>query len=109
MFAKVLLIAKSRNLDMENVLQYSLRPFPLSFATPKGNLVKIAKSNLLNIIETETQDALIESVDGACALILDAMAILQLMKITCCTFGELAHELLSENCKDGDMFKVEES
>ena len=79
---------------MENVLQYSLRPFPLPFATAKGNLVKTAKSKLLNIIETEMQDGLIESVAGACALILDAMAILQSMKITCCTFGELAHELL---------------
>jgi hypothetical protein len=94
LFAKMLLIAKSRDLDMENVLQYSLRPFPLPFATAEGNLVKTAKSKLLNIIENETQDALIESVDGECALILDAMAILQSTKITCRTFGELAHELL---------------
>ncbi len=94
LFAKMLLIAKTRDLNMENVLKYSLRPFPLPFATAEGNLVKTAKSKLLNIIENETQDAQIESVDGQCALILDAMAILQSTKITCHTFGELAHELL---------------
>jgi hypothetical protein len=90
LFAKMLLIAKTRDLNMENVLKYSLRPFPLPFATAEGNLVKTAKSKLLNIIENETQDAQIESVDGQCALILDAMAILQSTKITCHTFGELA-------------------
>lgn len=62
---KMLLIAKSRDLDMEKVLRYSLRPFPLPFTTAEGNLVKTAKSKLLNLIESETQDALIESVDGA--------------------------------------------
>ena len=94
LFAKMVLIARSRDLDMKDVLQYSLRPFPLPLATVEGNLVKTAKSKLLNTIESETQDAFVESVDGESALIVDAMAILQTMKVTSSTFGELAHDLL---------------
>jgi hypothetical protein len=48
---EMLLIAKNINLDLKEVLQYSLRPFPLSLATLEGNLVKSTKSKLLNIIE----------------------------------------------------------
>ena len=33
---KMLLIAKSRDLDMEDVLKYSLRPFPAPLATMEG-------------------------------------------------------------------------
>ncbi len=86
LFAKMVLIARSRDLDMKDVLQYSLRPFPLPLATVEGNLVKTAKSKLLNTIESETEDAFVESVDGESALIVDAMAILQTMKV--------AHDLL---------------
>ena len=94
LFAKMVLIARSRNLDMKDVLKYSLRPFPLPLATIEGDLVKTAKSKLLNAIENEAQDALVERVDGESALIIDAMAILQTTKITSRTFGELAHDLL---------------
>ena len=51
LFAKMLLIAKSRKLQMEEVLKYSLRPFPGSLATSEGDLVKTAKSKLLHKIE----------------------------------------------------------
>ena len=94
LFAKMILIARSRDLDMKDVLRYSLRPFPLPLATVEGNLVKTAKSKLLNTIESETEDALVESVLGESALIIDAMATLQAMKVTSSTFGELAHDLL---------------
>ena len=39
LFVKMLLIAKSRELDMEDVLKCSLRPFPAPLATIEGNLV----------------------------------------------------------------------
>jgi hypothetical protein len=48
LFAKMLLIAKSRELQMEEVLKYSLRPFPSSLATSEADLVKTAKSKLLH-------------------------------------------------------------
>ena len=51
LFARLLLIAKTRKVDMEKVLSYSLCSYPLSLATASGNLVKTAKSKLLQIIE----------------------------------------------------------
>jgi hypothetical protein len=91
----MLLIARNRNLDLKEVLQYSLRPFPLSLATLEGNLVKSTKSKLLSIIENEVQEALVEHIDGENALIIDAMALLQSMKIRSTTFGELALQILT--------------
>ena len=80
--------------DMKEVLQYSLRPFPLPLATSDGNLVKTAKSKLLHLIENRTTDHLVDRIEGDKVLILDAMAILQTIKIIPSTFGELAHKLL---------------
>ena len=99
LFAKMVLIAQNRDLDMKDVLQYSLRPFPSPLATVEGHLVKTAKSKLLNLLESEMNDAYVERVDGESALIINAMAILQTMKINVATFGELAHELLTKIIK----------
>ena len=62
----------------------------------KGHLVKTAKSKLLNLLESEMSDAYVEQVDGESALIINAMAILQTMKINVTTFGELVHKLLTK-------------
>jgi hypothetical protein len=94
LFAKMVLIARSRNLEMKNVLKYCLRPFPLPLATCDGNLVKTAKAKLLNIIEAEVPNALVTRVVGESALIVDAMAILQTLNVLPSTFGELAKDLL---------------
>ena len=94
LFAKMLLIARSRDVDMKEVLQYSLRPFPLPLATSDGNLVKTVKSKLLHLIENRTADCLVDMIEGNRVLILDAMAILQTIKTIPSTFGELAHKLL---------------
>jgi hypothetical protein len=85
----MLLIARSRKVDMKEVLQYSLRPFPLPLAD--GNLVKTAKSKLLHLIENRSTDYLVDRIEGDKFLILDAMAILQTIKIIPSTFGEFAH------------------
>ena len=95
LFAKMLLISKSRNLDMEEVLKYSLRPFPSSLATSEGDLVKTAKSKLLQTIEEEVQDASVDlpAVEEK-AYILDAMAVLQTLSVLPATFCDLAINLL---------------
>ena len=51
LFARLLLIAKHRKVDLELVLSYSLGTYPLSLATTSGSLVKTAKSKLLEILE----------------------------------------------------------
>ena len=52
-FSRLLVISKNREIDLNEVLTYSLGSFPLSLATATGGLVKTAKLNLLEIIESE--------------------------------------------------------
>lgn len=40
LFAKMVLLAQSRDVDMEEVLKYSLRPYPSPLATYDGSMVK---------------------------------------------------------------------
>lgn len=60
LFAKRILIARSRDLDMKN-MQYSLVLFPSLLATTDGNLVKTSKSKLLSTIEIENQNSLVKT------------------------------------------------
>ena len=62
----------------------------------EGNLVKTCKSKLLSIVESESNGAYVENADGDSALIIDAMALLQTMKVTATTFGSLAEEVLAK-------------
>ncbi|CAB3981119.1 Hypothetical predicted protein [Paramuricea clavata] len=96
LFAKMLLIAKSRNLEMEEVLTYSLRPYPHPLATNEGDLVKTVKVKLLKMIEDEIQDGSVDLPVGDKAYIFDAMAIIQTLTVLPETFGELAMDLLAK-------------
>ena len=89
LFARLLLLATSRGSDMEEVLKYSLRPFPSALATVDGSLLKCTKSSLLHIIESDVEDHLVESAPQESALIFDAMAVLQTLTNCAKTFEEL--------------------
>ena len=111
LFTKMLLIAKSHNLQMEHVLKYSLRPFPCSLSTNEGDLVKTSKAKL-HTVEEEVEDGAVSVLPGTAekALILDAMVMLQTLTPIPGTFGELAQQLLEKavnivvysNCKQVD-------
>ena len=95
LFAKMLLIAKSRNLNIEDVLKYSLRPFPSSLATLEGDLIKTQKSKLLQAVENEADSPTVTGFpDGYNACVLDAFAILQTLTPLPDSFGELSKQLL---------------
>ncbi|XP_028411727.1 uncharacterized protein LOC114534480 [Dendronephthya gigantea] len=111
LFTKMLLIAKSRNLQMDNVLKYSLRPFPASLATHEGDIVKTSKAKLLHAVEEQVEEATVSELpitEKVC--VLDAMAMLQTLTPIPETFGELATQLLVKvvnsavysNCKRVD-------
>ena len=80
-FARLLVISNNREIDLNEVLTYSLGSFPLSLATATGGLVKTAKSKLLEIIESEAGNPEVDlnSFQNN-ALMVDAMAVLQIMK-----------------------------
>ena len=97
LFAKMLLIAKSRNLNIKDVLKYSLRPFPSSLATLEGDLIKTQKSKLLQAVENEADSPTVTGLpDGYNACVLDAFAILQTLTPVPDSFGELSKQLLGK-------------
>ncbi|XP_028410493.1 uncharacterized protein LOC114533190 [Dendronephthya gigantea] len=95
-FARLLVIAKSREIDLKEVLSYSLGAYPLSLATPTGGLVKTAKSKLFEIVESKAGNPEVDIRNfHNNALIVDAMAVLQVMKGKWKTFGELADSIFA--------------
>ena len=101
LFARMLLLAQSINIDMKEVLSFSLGPFPLSISTEQGSLRKTPKSKLLELIETSTNSQNVESIPEGGALILDAMATVQAIAKPPTTFGELAEQLFDSIIKLG--------
>ena len=96
LFARLLVIAKSRQVDLEELLSYSLGTYPLSLSTTTGGLVKTAKSKLAEVLENESGNPEADvCAFNSNALIVDAMAVIQSIKGKWKTFGEFADALLS--------------
>jgi hypothetical protein len=53
-YSHLLLVSKSRDVDLKEVQSYELAPVPLSLANMDGSLRKINKSILLKELEMET-------------------------------------------------------
>ena len=80
-FARLLVVAKSREIDMKEVLSYSLGIYPVSLATASGGLVKTAKHKFFHILESKGRNDEV-NIRERCnnTLIIDAMAFLQAIK-----------------------------
>ncbi len=100
LFARLLVIAKSRKVDLKELLSYSLGTYPLSLATTAGGLVKTAKSKLFGILEDEAGNPEVDMrAFNNNAIIVDAMAVVQSIKGKWKTFGELADAILNSLTK----------
>ena len=88
LFARLLVVAQTREMDLREVFKYSLGPLPWSLASTDGSLCKTVKSKLLESLSEGVEPA--EDVPPTTALIVDGMAILQSMKEIPATFEELA-------------------
>ena len=95
----MLLLAQSRNVDMKEVLTYSLGPFPLSLSTEMGTLHKTQKSKLMTAIESDVQDQAVDNIPEGNAIILDGMALIQATKRLPSSFGEFAEQSFSRVIK----------
>ncbi|CAB4002634.1 Hypothetical predicted protein [Paramuricea clavata] len=95
-WARLLVIARNRDINLEHVFTYSLRPYPRALATDSGCLVKTVKSKLLHVLEQEAEMPLIEQIPSNSATIVDGMALLQMLKARNIpeTFGQLADVIL---------------
>ena len=90
LFARLLVISKTREIDLKGLLSFSLSEFPLSIATASGDLVKTTKSKMFEILEKTAGSPVVEadSLQNRTALIVEAMAVVQAMKGKWRTFGE---------------------
>ena len=108
--SRMLAIGESREVNMKNLMSYSLRKYPPPFATVNGELVTSPKCKLLHELVSRVQDPIVETAHTSGALLIDAMAMLQTMKYIPQTFGELAEKILQliVNCAKGfDVARVD--
>ena len=96
-FARLLVIANAKQMDLKEVFKFELGSYPWSLAATDGSLMHPEKSQLLGLLES-TVPPLASPPSNAC-WIFDGMAILQSMKVYGATFSELANQIL------GDMMK----
>ena len=87
-FARMLVIAQSRAMDLRHVLKFSIGPVPWSLATPEEQMRKTMKAALLHLLEKDVQA--LESAPHEAARMVDGMALLQSVPCSPCTFDELA-------------------
>ncbi len=97
-WVRLLVIAKNRDIDLEHVFTYSLRPYPRALATDSGGMIKTSKSKLLHVVEQEAGVPLIEQIPESNTTIVDGMALLQVLKPKDIpeTFCQLAEILLKK-------------
>ena len=91
--SRLLAIGQSREIDMRNLMKYSLRKYPAPLATSDGNLVKTPKCKLMQELlrRADYSDASPENTD---AILLNGMALLQMLKDIPETFGDLAERVV---------------
>lgn len=93
LFARLLIAAKCRDIDLKEVLKYELSSVPFSLAYADGSLRKTTKSVLLAEIEVGHTEGRLPASELPAAYILDGMAMIQMMRSGGCrTFGELAQK-----------------
>ena len=93
LFARMVVMAQTRLLNLRQVLTFELGPLPWSLATPDGSPCKTQKSKLLALLEGDIQPE--EDVPVTAAVIVDAMATLQALTSPPATFGELAQQVFT--------------
>ena len=93
LFAQMILIAQTRELNMKDVLKHPLGPIPWALAAEDGAMRKTTKSSLSKEIMKDVQPA--EELGENKACIIDGMALLQKVNGNQKTFAELSHQVLS--------------
>ena len=92
MFNRLLIIGKSRDIDLEELLSYALSPVPMSLGTTDGTPCKTVKAKLMHELEKDVKP--LAQVSAGSALIVDGMAFIHQINTMPSTFGQLADRLL---------------
>ena len=92
MFGQLALLMQKRDIDLREVFKYPLGPYPWSLCGAMGELRKTSKATLLHLLE---KDVIPEgSIEGQTVTILDGMALVQKLKTSGKTFGDLSQDLV---------------
>lgn len=76
-FERLLVIEGNREVNMKEILTYSLGPIQWALAPPDGGLLKPEKSKLLEVVECDCADHLVSSLLHNCVPISDGMVLTQ--------------------------------
>lgn len=100
LFARLIIAAQSRKIDLPSLFKHELAEFPLSLAQADGEMRKGNKAQLMNALEgtiTSTYEITPKTNHNSSAYIIDGMACIQKMKgMNVKSFGEYARELLTK-------------
>ena len=78
LLARLVFIAKVRNIDIKHLMTYCLGPLPLPLATEQGTLVKTNKASLMHHLETSVENkVVVDSIPARSTWIIDGIAMLQ--------------------------------
>ena len=110
-FGRLIVVARARNVDLEQLLQYSLSPVSLPLCSADGmGLAKSPKSHLLHHIQSQCNNDDIYELqpDTNVALIIDAMALVQSLSKSQVpdTFGELSSFILHKITQMAKFYKA---
>ena len=95
LFARLVIIAKSRDVDLRNLFQYELTAVPLSLSKLNGSLNRSPKSLLLTELEKNAEVLPdLPRAEVSSTWIVDGMVVIQMVRGgKAKTFGELAQVL----------------
>ena len=96
LFARLLVVGRTREIDLEKIMSYPLCAVSVPLATADGSMYTIKKSDLMLVIESECPDCIIEHTKDTSALIVDSMVLIRSLPAHAIpsTFGELADVIL---------------
>ena len=100
LFARMIIIAESRQLQMQEVLCHPLGPLPASLATSNGLPRKTNKAQLGRDLEKLVQPTVV--VPTPSAYLIDGMSLIQKLKVDHLIFGEIAEMALSRVLREGE-------
>lgn len=92
LFARMIVVAQARNLDLREVLKHSLGPIPWSIAEVDGSFAKTKKSKMSEVLEKNVPPA--ERVPDDAVWIIDLMALLHTLSPSSGSFSDLASMVL---------------
>ena len=93
-FSKFLIIQRSRQIDMRDMVQYELGPLPWALAKPNGKTRSSSKSALINKFDKEVP--LVHLLPENTVKIFDAMVLIQQLPTSLGTIGDISDFILAK-------------